>query len=439
MPGAGFGPRSGKNAGVDTLAPAQAVDREAMASRYRANRRRTAGLFATIAPDAYEDRPLPLRHPFVFYDGHIPAFAFITLVRDALKRPSVDLELEKLFNRGIDPRDATVAAQHARSAWPDRATVQRFTAACDAAIFDAYATAQLDDPSNPNLVHAQAAYNILEHEEMHHETLTYIIHRLARDKQRGILAEHHDVAPPRREPIAIPAGRATLGARRDAIPFGWDNEFDEHVVDVGAFGIDAYDVTNGEYMEFVRDGGPVPTNWFEQDGAWMLRAMFEDLPLPLSWPVWCTQEQAAAFARWSGGRLMTEPEYHRAAYGTPAGDERAHPWGDDAPDPARHGNFGWRRFDPEPVGLSPQGASAFGVHDLVGNGWEWTATTFAPFAGFTPMASYPLYSADFFDGMHYVIKGASPVTAATLIRRSLRNWFYVDYRYMYATFRRAYD
>jgi gamma-glutamyl hercynylcysteine S-oxide synthase len=423
---------------VDTLAPAQ-VDREAMAARYRANRRRTAGLFALIAPEAYEEAPIPLRHPFVFYDGHIPAFAFITLVRDALKQPSINLELEKFFNRGIDPRDATAAAQHKRAAWPDRETIHRFTDACDAAIVDAFANAKLDDPSVPNLVHAEAAWNVLEHEEMHHETFTYIIHRLAREKQRGPRFEHRDVAPPRRDPIEIPAGRATLGARRGAIPFGWDNEFDEHAVDVGAFDVDAYDVTNGEYLEFVRDGGPMPPNWFERDGQLMLRGCFEDLPLPKSWPVWCSQEQATAFAGWCGARLMTEAEYHRAAYGTPDGEERALPWGEAAPDPERHGNFGWRRFDPEPVGSSPQGASAFGVHDLIGNGWEWTATPFAPFEGFHPMASYPLYSADFFDGMHYVMKGASPVTASTLVRRSLRNWFYFDYPYMYATFRRAYD
>jgi formylglycine-generating enzyme required for sulfatase activity len=424
---------------VDTLAPARDVDREALAARYRANRRRTAELFGLIAPEAYEDAPIPLRHPFVFYDGHIPAFAFITLVRDALHRPSIDPELERLFNRGIDPRDADAAAKHKRSAWPDRATVRAFGEACDSAILAAYAHARLDDPSNPNLTNAEAAYTIVEHEEMHHETFTYIVHRLARDKQRGPRFEHRDAAPPRRDPIAIPAGRATLGARRGAIPFGWDNEFDEHTVDVGAFDLDAYDVTNGEYLAFVNAGGPLPPNWFERDGEFVLRGCFEDLPLPASWPVWCTQEQAAAFARWSGGRLMTEAEYHRAAYGTPGGEERAHPWGNDAPDPARHGNFGWRRFDPEPVGSSPAGASAWGVHDLVGNGWEWTSTPFAPFDGFRPMASYPQYSADFFDGMHYVMKGASPVTASTLIRRSLRNWFYVDYPYMYATFRRAYD
>jgi formylglycine-generating enzyme required for sulfatase activity len=423
---------------VDTLSRA-AVDRTALADRYRANRRRTADIFATIAPEAYHDAPLSLRHPFVFYDGHIPGFAFLTLVRGALGRPSLDLELETLFNRGIDPRDAEIARQHARSAWPDRERIRTFAANADAAILDAYATGDLDDPNNPRLVRAEAAYNILEHEEMHHETLMYIVQRLARDRQRGPRSDHRDVMPARRDPIAIAAGTATLGARRDAIAFGWDNEFDETHAAVRAFGIDPYDVTNGDYLAFVRDGGAAPPNWFRRDGEWMLAAAFEDLPLPLSWPVYVSQEQAVAFAAWSGGRLPTEAEYHRAAFGTPAGNERAFPWGADAPDPARHGNFGWRRYDPEPIGSSPQGASAWGVHDLIGNGWEWTSTPFAPLSGFTAMATYPPYSTDFFDGMHYVMKGASPLTNTTLIRRSFRNWFYADYPYMFATFRRAYD
>ncbi|MBV8748190.1 MAG: SUMF1/EgtB/PvdO family nonheme iron enzyme [Candidatus Eremiobacteraeota bacterium] len=423
---------------MDTLAPAQ-IDREALASRYRANRRRTAGLYAMIAPESYYEAPIPLRHPFVFYDGHIPAFSFYTLVRDALKLPSVDAEFERLFDRGIDPNPAKAGEPRRRFEWPERERVQRFGAACDNAVLAAYATAKLDDPSTPNLVRGEAAYTILEHEEMHDETLVYIIHRLAREKQRGRTFEHRDLAPPRLDPIAIPAGRATLGARRDALAFGWDNEFEQHTVEVGAFSVDAYSVTNGEYLAFVRDGGPVPAFWLERDGRFELLGCFEDLPLPLSWPVWCTQEQATAFARWSGGRLMTEAEYHRAAFAMPSGEERAHPWGDAAPDPNRHGNFGWRRFDPEPVGSSPQGASAWGVHDLVGNGWEWTATPFAPFDGFRPMASYLPYSTDFFDGKHFVMKGGSPVTTSALVRRSLRNWFYGDYPYMYAKFRRVYD
>lgn len=423
---------------METLAPVR-LDRDAMAARYRAGRRRTAEIYATIAPEAYEDRPLPLRHPFVFYAGHIPAFAYITLVRDALGRPSLNTEFERLFNRGIDPRNAASPLAQKQFSWPDRASIERFGAAVDEAVLDALANATLVDDANPRLVRGEAAFNILEHEDMHHETLMYIVRRLAREKQRGPLSEHRDVAAPQRDPIAIPAGRATLGARRDAITFGWDNEFDKTVVDVNAFAIDAYDVTNGEWLAFVREGGPVPVNWFERDGAWMLRCAYEDIPLPLSWPVYVTQEQAASYAAHTGGRLPTEAEYHRAAFGTPSGEERTHPWGDATPDPQRHGNFGWRRFDPEPVGSSPDGASAWGVHDLVGNGWEWTATPFGPLPGFRPMASYPVYSADFFEGNHYVIKGAGPCTAAALVRRSLRNWFYLDYPYMDATFRRAYD
>ena len=75
------------------------------------------------------------------------------------------------------------------------------------------------------------------------------------------------------------------------------------------------------------------------------------------------------------------------------------------------------------------------MHDLIGNGWEWTSTVFAPFDGFRPMASYPEYSADFFDGQHFVMKGASPATPRELLRPSFRNWFRPNYPYVYATFR----
>ena len=75
------------------------------------------------------------------------------------------------------------------------------------------------------------------------------------------------------------------------------------------------------------------------------------------------------------------------------------------------GNFDFSSWEPVPAGSRPAGASAWGVHDLVGNGWEWTSTIFGPFPGFAPMASYPEYSADFFDGQHFVMKGASPATA----------------------------
>jgi iron(II)-dependent oxidoreductase len=423
---------------VDTLSPASTLERARLIAWYRANRTRSAQLFSSIDPAVMYDAPIPLRHPFIFYAGHLPAFSFITLLRHALGKPSIDRRLEDLFNRGIDPDSVDAARAQRRNDWPDRETVAAFGTACDEAVLDTLAYAQLEDPDNPQLVRGQAALNILEHEEMHHETLLYIVHRLPDEHKRIPKSEHRDVMPKPEDPIAIPAGRATLGVRRDAIPFAWDNEFEEHTVDVGAFGIDTYEVTNGDYLPFVNDGGDPPPFWVQRDGAWFLRTMTELIPLPHSWPVYATNTQARAFARWSGARLMTEPEYHRAAYGTPGGEERVQPWGGIAND-SSHGNFDFRRWDPEPIGSSPKGASAWGVHDLVGNGWEWTSTEFAPFPGFEPMASYKPYSADFFDGDHYVIKGASPVTSRSFVRRSFRNWYRKDYAYMYATFRRAWD
>jgi len=183
-----------------------------------------------------------------------------------------------------------------------------------------------------------------------------------------------------------------------------------------------------------REGIEYPTFWARRDGRWFWRGLFDEMPLPPAWPVYVSHAEAEAFARWKSLRLPTEAEYHRVAFGSPDGRERAMPWGE-APPSARHGNFDLQHWDPVPVGSSPAGASAWGVHDLVGNGWEWTSTVFAPFPGFEPTASYPQYSADFFDGGHYVMKGASPATAAAIVRRSWRNWFRPRYPYPYATFR----
>ncbi len=388
--------------------PTFTLDREAFRRWYLRNRNRTFEIFSIFEPSAYYERPIPLRHPLVFYEGHLPAFSHNTLRVGALGEPPVDADLQVFFERGIDPSSVQAAKEHERAGWPDRAKVQAFGAACDAAILRALATADLtDEAKSPRLERANAAFTILEHEPMHHETFLYMLHRLPLDRKRprgglssnagrGQVDPHVDREPERRGRIEIPAGRATLGLRRDARDFAWDNEFEETIVDVARFEVDRYNVTNGEWLEFVRAGGPVPSFWNERASEFRLLGMFEELPLPRSWPVYVTEEQAEAYAKWRGGRIMSEAEYHRAAFGTPSGEERAFPWGDEPPDARVHGNFDFRRFDPEPVGSSPRGASAFGVEDLFGNGWEWTSSKFAPFAGFRPHVSYPDYSADFF-------------------------------------------
>jgi formylglycine-generating enzyme required for sulfatase activity len=410
------------------------LDRARLVDWYRRNRSRSAQLFGLVRDEAYYDRPIPLRHPFVFYDGHLPAFSFNTLCARGLQQPPVDPALQRLFERGIDPGSLDAAKRAERLDWPTAAEVHRFAAECDARVEDALASADIERDDRPTLVGAQAAYTILEHEQMHHETLTYIIHQLDPSKQVPVAQQHVDGAAPPNQACDVAAGTATLGTCVGKVPFAWDNEIAEHTVDVERFSIGKYPVTNGDWLRFVEQGGPPPIFWIERDGEWFLRTLFEEIPLPRSWPVYVTHRQARAYAAWRDARLPTEAEYHRAAYSMPGGGERPFPWGDAAPE-ARHGNFDFQRFDPEPVDAHPAGTSAWGVCDLVGNGWEWTSTPFEPFDGFAPMASYPQYSADFFDGKHYVLKGASPVTARELVRRSFRNWFYDDYPYMYAKFR----
>jgi formylglycine-generating enzyme required for sulfatase activity len=144
--------------------------------------------------------------------------------------------------------------------------------------------------------------------------------------------------------------------------------------------------------------------------------------------------EASSFARWAGKELPTEAQWHRAAYARRDGSESSYPWGNSTAS-VRRGNFDFHQWEPAPVNAHPDGASDFGVVDLLGNGWEWTSTLFAPFPGFQRFSFYPGYSADFFDGKHYVMKGGSARTSACMLRRSFRNWFQPQYQYVYAGFR----
>lgn len=435
-----------------------ALDRAALCNWYLRNRRRSRAIFDSVRPEAYGDRPIALRNPICFYEGHLPAFSVNTLVKRGLGRPGIDAACEVLFERGIDPEDESGVPGRAKG-WPSREAILAYGDAADRVVFDALAHADIERAENPVLARGLAAWTILEHEPMHQETLDYMWRRLPYEKKvrpAGVAPPVAFGQPPSPQTVRIPAGRATLGAEPGETPFCWDNEFPRLVVDVPAFSIDAHSVTNRDFLEFVEAGGYGREDLWSEDGwrwraendvrhpvfwerrgeAWFWRGQWERVLLPLSWPVWASHAEACAYARWKGRRLPVEAEYHRAAFGTPEGPERRFPWGDAPPDAAR-GNFDFRHTEPVPAGSHPAGASAWGVHDLVGNGWEWTATVFAGFPGFTPLPSYPNYSADFFDGQHYVLKGASPLTAKELIRRSLRNWFRGNYPYMYAKFRCA--
>ncbi len=383
----------------------------------------TDALFDLLSPDALYERPVPERHRLIFYLGHVEAFDWNLLCRRTLDEPSFHPAFDKLFEFGIDPPEGS-QPQDRLGDWPSAAEIQRYRDCIRAKLLSR--AGELPD---------QLLQVAIEHRLMHAETLAYLFHnldyRFKMAPSRAAAVESPVSALPAGV-VEIPAGEATLGQRAES--FGWDNEFACHRVDVPAFRIARHKVTNGQFLEFVREGAAPSFFWTHRDGRWFFRGMFGEIPLPLDWPVYVTHEQAADYARWRRARLPTEAEYHRSAFSIPAGGERPYAWGDSAPDPTR-GNFGFSHWDPVPVTAHPRGDSAFGVSQLCGNGWEWTSTVFAPFPGFKPFPFYPGYSRDFFDGSHYVLKGASPRTAHCFLRRPFRNWFRPRYPYLYATFR----
>jgi ergothioneine biosynthesis protein EgtB len=434
---------------------------ETLAARLTASWRRTDQIFDLVPRDMILARPIELRLPLIFYVGHLPAFAWNHLCRAVVGRRSFNPTFDEIFERGIDPDVDDPTKCHAHpdipEVWPALADVVAYRdrvrdeliRALD--VLDAAATTHVMARS------ARVASMVIEHELMHQETLLYLLQQLPPDAKRRPAPR----SPVRRRGVRphavfIEPGDATLGAEFDALDFGWDNEFPTERVPVPGFRIDATPVTNGEFLAFVESGGYEraalwqddwdwktrealrhPLCWVERDGARWYRTMFELVPLPdaADWPVSVSLAEARAYARWSGARLPTEAEYHRAAYGEPGGRERRFPWGD-APPGREHGNFDFVEWSPGAVGSHPAGASAFGVHDLVGHGWELTDTAFAPFPGFTAyIPTYPGYSADFFDGKHFVLKGASWATDQALVRRSFRNWYQARYPYVFSKFR----
>jgi iron(II)-dependent oxidoreductase len=390
-------------------------------------RRITDALFAQLPAESMYDRPIPERHRLLFYVGHLEAFDWNQIGRSALGLNPLSEELDRLFAFGIDPPSGQLP-QDAPGDWP---TVD------ETAQYVRLVRRNLDREMN----HApeEAAQIALEHRLMHAETLTYLIHNLDYQRRRppASLPGASFGNSPSLQMVEIPAGIATLGLTRGE-GFGWDNEFEQHTRYVPPFAISKYKVTNAQYLEFVRQGGPPPHYWTERGGEWFYRGLHAEIPLPSNWPVYASHAQAESYAGWFGGALPTEAQFHRAAFGTPGEDERSHPrshpWGS-RPPTREHGNFDFQYADLIPVTATPAGDSAFGVSQLVGNGWEWTSSVFEPFDGFAPIPSYPGYSAGFFDGDHYVLKGGSCVTDARLLRSSFRNWFRAQYPYAYTTFR----
>ncbi len=297
---------------------------------------------------------------------------------------------------------------------------------------------------------------VVQHEEQHDETM---FATLQLRQGPPVLIGRRELPsgrPVTGDRVFVPGGQFILGVDAIGQPFSLDNERPAHPVDVAPFWIGRVPATNRQWSEFIADGGyhrsdlwsargwayrveaglELPKFWTGEGTRWRF-GVEEDVPPDEPVQHVCYFE-AEAFAKWSGARLPTEIEWEKACAWDPAAKaRRAWPWGSSAPT-AELANLGGLGLRPAPAGAYPQGASAYGAEQMIGDVWEWTSSDFTPWPGFTPMI-YRNYSEPFFGGDYKVLRGGSWAVAATTIRPSFRNWDHPVRRQIFTGVRLAWD
>jgi 5-histidylcysteine sulfoxide synthase/putative 4-mercaptohistidine N1-methyltranferase len=387
-------------------------------------------LFETLASDeAYYVKPIPLRHPLIFYYGHTATFFVNKLVLAGLLDARLEPRLESIFAVGVDEMSWD-DLDDAHYDWPDVVEVREYRRRLRAVVDGLMARLPLtlpigwDSPWWPILMG-------IEHERIHLETSSVLIRQHALHHVRphpAWIPCRETGEPPANELVPVPAGAVRLGKARGDEPgaddphYGWDNEYGRHVAELPAFQAARRLVSNREFLEFVEAGGYANDAWWDEEGLgwrnfsqarhptfwvragedWRLRLMLEEVAMPWDWPAEVNCHEAKAFCSWKAGqadqpvRLPSEDEWHRLY--EVAGLAEVPP---DQPAAANIHLDHWA--SPCPVTRFPQGQ----FFDVAGNVWQWTETPIYPFDGFRVHPLYDDFTTPTFDGRHNLIKGGS--------------------------------
>lgn len=436
----------------DRIDPATLTDaelRQHIAGELTRARERTTALTEAVDEQLLISQHSPLMSPLVWDHAHIGNQEEIWLIRDVGGRSGVREDIDQMYD----------AFQNARA---DRPSLPLLSPGQARGYVRQVRDEVLDVLSSTALSERRLTRDgfvfgmVLQHEQQHDETMlaTHQLRRSGPPLAAAAPAPARSANLPTE--VLVPGGSFEMGTSTEA--WALDNERPAHAVDVAAFWIDSVPVSNGDYLAFIDAGGydrpehwspagwahrqqaglTAPEFWHrDRDGSWWRRSFGTDIPLDPEEPVLhVCQFEAEAYAAWAGRRLPSEAEWEKAARWDPAtGRSRRYPWGDGDPTPEQ-ANLGQEHLRPAKVGSYPAGASPLGVHQLIGDVWEWTSSTFAGYPGFA-MYPYPEYSQVFFGPKYFVLRGGSFGTDRAAGRATFRNWDYPIRRQIFAGFRTA--
>jgi gamma-glutamyl hercynylcysteine S-oxide synthase len=405
-------------------------------------RRRTLRAAAALEPDQLLGPSSPIVDPPLWELGHVGWFQERWVLRHAAGREPLRPDGDALYDSAAVPHDARWTLP-----LPSIGATVAYLTAVEDAVLERLAEERPDD-----------RYFVLLsvfHEDMHAEAMAFTRQTLG--YRRPALGSPRP-APVRggalSGDVAVPGGTFRLGSSPED-PFVFDNEKWAHEVGLPPFSIARAPVTQREFRDFVEDDGYArpelwtaegwrwresvgaerPVYWRREGRDWLRRDFDIWVPVEPDRPmVHVSWHEAEAWCRWARRRLPTEAEWEAAASGGtgPRQVKRRVPWGDGPSGPSR-ANLDFGSLEAVDVGDLPEGDSASGCRQLLGNVWEWTSSDFLPYPGFSA-DPYREYSVPWF-GTHKVLRGGSFATTSRLVHCAFRNFYTPDRRDPWAGFR----